>query len=62
TQKLVSGDVRLTTGHVDVSQLGQVETFAEQAIAEHDQVNLVFNNAGVSITGLAEHKFLGSHL
>ena len=55
TQKLISGDVRLTTGHVDVSQLEEVEPFAEQAIAEHGQVNLVFNNAGVSVTGLAEH-------
>jgi len=54
TQKSVSTGVRLSTHIVDVSQLEQVETFAKHVLAKHGQVNLVFNNAGVSVTALAE--------
>ncbi len=54
TQELITADIRLSGSVVDVSDLQQVEAFAERVISEHGRVNLVFNNAGVSVTGLAE--------
>ena len=55
TIKLVPSDVRLSSRIIDVSRKEEVESFARQVISEQGRVNLVFNNAGVSVTGLAEH-------
>ena len=55
TRRLVSTDVNLSSSVIDVSKLEQVEAFVDQVISEHGQVNVLFNNAGVSVTGMAEH-------
>jgi NAD(P)-dependent dehydrogenase (short-subunit alcohol dehydrogenase family) len=46
--------VRCTHALVDVADLAAVEDFAAGVITEHGAVHLVFNNAGVSVTGLFE--------
>jgi len=42
---------RCTSHHVDVADRGAVHRFAAEVIAEHGAVHLLFNNAGVSVTG-----------
>ncbi|TXH05345.1 MAG: SDR family NAD(P)-dependent oxidoreductase [Nevskiaceae bacterium] len=51
---LADKGVKVTTAKVDVSKLEQVSTWAEQTVAEHGKVNLVFNNAGVAVAGTVE--------
>jgi len=43
--------LRCTSHHVDVADRDAVFRFAEEVLAEHGSVHLVFNNAGVSVTG-----------
>ncbi|MBL4680220.1 MAG: SDR family NAD(P)-dependent oxidoreductase [Pseudomonadales bacterium] len=44
------------SSHVlDVSNRHQVEKFAEDTVAHHGKVNMIFNNAGVSVSDTAEH-------
>ena len=48
-------NVDVTTYNVDVSNKDSVYTFADDAVRDHNHVNLVFNNAGVSLTDNVEH-------
>ena len=59
TVRLVSetaADQNLTVSRhlVDVADREAVERFAAEAASAHGKINLVFNNAGVSVTGLAD--------
>ena len=47
-------NVRVTPHIVDTSNREQMEQFAKDTIAEHGRANLVFNNAGVSLTETIE--------
>ena len=47
--------VDVTTYIVDTSDKDAVYAFADDAVRDHRQVNLVFNNAGVSLTDNVEH-------
>ena len=47
--------VDVTTYIVDVSNKDSVYAFAEDAVRDHNRINLVFNNAGVSLTDNVEH-------
>lgn len=56
TRDLITNkDVKVTTHVLDVSDREQVEKYAEDANREHGRVNLIFNNAGVSVTDTVEH-------
>ncbi|HCA5312754.1 TPA: SDR family oxidoreductase [Acinetobacter baumannii] len=46
--------VKVTTQKVDVAKREEVATWAKAVVDEHDQVNLIFNNAGVAIGSTAE--------
>ncbi|MGI8937763.1 MAG: SDR family NAD(P)-dependent oxidoreductase [Iamia sp.] len=39
----------VTTSRIDVADRGQVEAWADQVLADHGRVNLIFNNAGVGL-------------
>lgn len=55
TAKLLAGSgVKVTTAKVDVSKLKQISAWAAKTAAEHGQVNLIFNNAGVAVAGTVE--------
>lgn len=43
--------VRVTTTVLDVSDEAAVYAWADQVVADHGKVNLVFNNAGVALSG-----------
>jgi NADP-dependent 3-hydroxy acid dehydrogenase YdfG len=47
--------VKVTRHLVDVADRSAMEQFASEANAAHGQINLIFNNAGVSVTDTAEH-------
>jgi NAD(P)-dependent dehydrogenase (short-subunit alcohol dehydrogenase family) len=47
--------LRCTRTRLDVSDQGAVEAFAEQVAREHGSVHLLFNNAGVALTGEVQH-------
>lgn len=47
--------VKVSRHQVDVSDRDAMEQFASEANAIHGKINLVFNNAGVSVTDTAEH-------
>ena len=48
---LAGASVKVTSEPVDVSQRAAVFAHAERVVADHGRVNLVFNNAGVALTG-----------
>jgi NADP-dependent 3-hydroxy acid dehydrogenase YdfG len=48
-------DVKISIHPLDVADRAAVESFAEDVIANHGQVHMVFNNAGVSVTDSVEH-------
>lgn len=48
-------DVKVTRHLVDVSDRSVMEQYASEVNATHGKVNLIFNNAGVSVTDSAEH-------
>jgi len=51
TQRLAQdAGTTVSLHHVDVSDLEQMASFAEQVMAQHGQVDLLINNAGVSLT------------
>lgn len=41
--------VQVTAQKVDVAKRGEVEAWAQQVVADHGRVNLIFNNAGVAL-------------
>ena len=46
--------VKVTSQRVDVADRAAVESWAEQVVADHGTVNLVFNNAGVALGATIE--------
>lgn len=54
TMKLLDSSVNATSHVVDVSDRSAMEAFAAEVNERHGGVNMIFNNAGVSVTGLAE--------
>lgn len=53
--------VRITIHQLDVSDAEAVNDWAEQTLAGHGQVNLLFNNAGVAQCGTVEHNSLADY-
>jgi short-subunit dehydrogenase len=47
--------VRVTTSKLDVAQREAVCAWADEVVRDHGKVNLIFNNAGVSLTVPVEH-------
>ena len=47
--------VTVSSHELDVADRDQVEQFAADVVGEHGKVNMVFNNAGVSLTDTVEH-------
>ena len=45
------GKRKVSTHRVDVGEPGQIQDFAQAAIAAHPQLNIVINNAGVALIG-----------
>jgi len=45
----LSGNVKVTATHVDVTERDAVEAWATSTLEEFGQVNLIFNNAGVAL-------------
>jgi len=54
TMKLLDASVNATCHVVDVADRGAMEAFATEVNERHGGINMIFNNAGVSVTGLAE--------
>src|SRR6516165_3793739 len=46
--------VKVTSQRLDVADRAAVEAWAEQVVADHGKVNLVFNNAGVALGATVE--------
>jgi NAD(P)-dependent dehydrogenase (short-subunit alcohol dehydrogenase family) len=46
--------VKITSQRVDVADRAAVEAWAEQVVADHGKVNLIFNNAGVALGATIE--------
>jgi NADP-dependent 3-hydroxy acid dehydrogenase YdfG len=46
---------KVSSHELDVADRNQVEQFASDVVSEHGKVNMVFNNAGVSLTDTVEH-------
>ena len=52
TERLLAGRARgLTTAVVDVADEAAVTAWADAVVADHGRANLVFNNAGVALSG-----------
>jgi NAD(P)-dependent dehydrogenase (short-subunit alcohol dehydrogenase family) len=47
--------VTVSSHELDVADKDQVERFAADVVREHGKVNMIFNNAGVSLTDTVEH-------
>lgn len=54
TMKLLDSSVNATSHVVDVADRGAMGAFAAEVNEKHRGINMIFNNAGVSVTGLAE--------
>lgn len=48
-------NVKVSSECLDISDRSAVERYAKDTFADFGQINLVFNNAGVSVTDSAEH-------
>lgn len=48
---LADKGVKVTQQRLDVADRAAVYAWADQVVAEHGQVNLIFNNAGVALAG-----------
>ncbi len=57
TERLLSGNrnIRVSFHELDVADRLQVEAFAADVVRQHGRVNMIFNNAGVSVTDTTEH-------
>ncbi|MGI9644692.1 MAG: SDR family NAD(P)-dependent oxidoreductase, partial [Ilumatobacteraceae bacterium] len=44
-----AGSVKVSAARVDVADRAAVEAWAQDVVAEHGRVNLIFNNAGVAL-------------
>jgi short-subunit dehydrogenase len=47
----IGSKARVTTHKVDVGEAGQIQAFAQSAIAAHPSLNILVNNAGVALLG-----------
>jgi NAD(P)-dependent dehydrogenase (short-subunit alcohol dehydrogenase family) len=47
--------VKVTTARVDVADRTAVHAWADEVVAEHGKVNMIFNNAGVAVSASVEH-------
>jgi short-subunit dehydrogenase len=54
-----AGDARVTTQKLDVADREAVFAWAERVVADHGQVNLIFNNAGVALGATVEGMAIG---
>ncbi|MBI5550267.1 MAG: SDR family NAD(P)-dependent oxidoreductase [Desulfobacterales bacterium] len=54
TKRLVGDSVRVSTHHVDVARQEQVIQFAKEAAEQHGGVDIIINNAGVSLGDFLE--------
>ena len=54
TMSLLDPQIRASQHVINVADRDEVESFASDAAAAHDGINMIFNNAGVSVTGMAE--------
>lgn len=54
TRDLITDKVIISLTVVDVAQKHQVEAWAEQVMQTHQQVNFIFNNAGVALGSTVE--------
>jgi NAD(P)-dependent dehydrogenase (short-subunit alcohol dehydrogenase family) len=57
-QQLAPYNVKTSRHLVNVADREAVENFAREVSATHGRVNMIFNNAGVSVTDSAEHMSL----
>ena len=46
-----SNDIRVSSCVLDVSDKDAMYAWAEQVISDHGKVNMIFNNAGVGLSG-----------
>jgi len=53
-RQLGAGGVKITSQPLDVADRTAVHAWADQVAAEHGQVNLIFNNAGVALGSTVE--------
>lgn len=51
---LANSGVRITTQKLDVGNREAMFQWADQVVADHGKVNLIFNNAGVALSGTVE--------
>ncbi|HKY91575.1 MAG TPA: SDR family NAD(P)-dependent oxidoreductase [Nevskiaceae bacterium] len=49
-----AGDVKITSQKLDVADRAAVHAWADQVVADHGKVNLIFNNAGVALGATIE--------
>lgn len=56
--ELQDAGVSVTTHHVDVSDKGQMQAFADDVVAAHGGVQILVNNAGVTVYGSFEEHSL----
>ena len=54
-RSITNTSINVTVHPLNVSDREQVEQFAADTVREHGKVNMIFNNAGVSVTDTAEH-------
>tara|TARA_B110000914_G_scaffold97564_1_gene85762 strand:+ start:831 stop:1649 length:819 start_codon:yes stop_codon:yes gene_type:complete len=54
TRAMLNPAVNVSVHVVDVANRKQMEAFAASANTTHSKINMIFNNAGVTVTGLAE--------
>lgn len=58
TESLIKSDVKVTCHTVDVANKLGVRNYANAVEQQHGKVNMIFNNAGVSVTDTVEHMSL----
>ena len=51
-------DAHVSTHRVDVADVGQMRALPGEVVAEHGDVHILVNNAGVSVTGTIEEQSL----
>lgn len=54
TALLANTAVKVTTNKLDVADRDAVYAWADQVVADHGKVNMIFNNAGVALSGTVQ--------
>lgn len=52
--KIQNSQIKVTVAKIDVAQQVQVEQWAQDVVAAHGKVNMIFNNAGVALGSTVE--------